>query len=137
VTPEQVRAAFAKRMTGGDLTPAEQALLAQLRSQFQGGADGGRASGRQGRNASGGGGGGGSYIVFALRGGKITAVPIRTGLTDQDYIEVTRGLTDGDTVLVLPSASLVQSLQQFRQRFQNVTGGGLPGVRQQQSTPPR
>ncbi len=137
VTPEQVRAALAKRMTGGDLTPAEQALLAQLRSQFQGGADGGRAAGRQGRNTRGGGGGGGSYIVFALRGGKITAVPIRTGLTDQDYIEVTRGLTDGDTVLVLPSASLVQSLQQFRQRFQNVTGGGLPGVRQQQSTPPR
>jgi len=40
-----------------------------------------------------------------------------------------------DTVLVLPSASLVQSQQQFRQRFQNVTGGGLPGLRQQQSQP--
>ena len=79
--------------------------------------------------------GGGSYIVFTLRGGRISAVPIRTGLTDQDYIEVTRGLAEQDTVLVLPSASLVQSQQQFRQRFQNVTGGGLPGVRQQPSTP--
>jgi len=27
----------------------------------------------------------------------------------------------------------VQAQQQFRQRFQNVTGGGLPGLRQQQS----
>jgi len=107
VTPEQVEAARAKRMTG--------------------------AGGRQGRAANGG--GGGSYIVFALRGGKAMAVPIRTGLTDQDYIEVTRGLTEQDTVLVLPSASLVQSQQQFRQRFQNVTGGGLPGVRQQQAQP--
>ena len=60
-------------------------------------------------------------------------MPIRTGLSDLDYSEVTSGLTDGDTVLVLPSASLVQSQQQFKQRFQNVTGGGLPGLRQQQS----
>ena len=133
VTPEQVRAAFAKRMSGADLTPAEQALLAQLRSQFQGGGGAGGTGGvRQGR-----GGGAGRFIVFTLRGGKIVAAPIRTGLTDQDYIEVTSGITEGDTVLVLPSASLVQAQQQFRQRFQNVTGGGLPGVRQQQSTPPR
>jgi len=37
--------------------------------------------------------------VFVLRAGKIMAVPIRTGLTDQDYIEVARGLTQQDTVL--------------------------------------
>jgi HlyD family secretion protein len=129
VTATQVQAAFAKRMSGAVLTPAEQALMTELRGQFQNG---------QGRNGAGGGGGGGSYIVFTLRGGKITAAAIRTGLTDQDYVEVTRGLAEGDTVLVLPSASLVQAQQQFRQRFQNVTGGGgLPGVRQQQSTPPR
>ncbi len=72
-----------------------------------------------------------SYVVFALRGGKATAAAVRTGLTDQDYIEVTSGLEEGDTVLVLPTASLVQSQQQFRQRFTNVTGGGLPGLRQQ------
>jgi len=62
-------------------------------------------------------------------------VPIKTGLSDQDYVEVTAGVEEKDTVLVLPSASLVQSQQQFRQRFQNVTGGGLPGLRQQQSQP--
>src|SRR5437867_8988789 len=96
VTPEQVKAAFAKRMTGQELTPAEQALLAQIRSQFHASPNG----------DAGGGGGGPSAardIVFAQRGGKIMAVLIRTGLTDQDYMEVTRGLSEKDTVIVLSS----------------------------------
>jgi len=97
--------------------------------------------GRPGEGGAGGAGGkhGSNFIVFALRHGQPLPVPIRTGLTDQDYIEVTSGLTEQDTVLVLPSASLVQAQQQFRQRFQNVTGGGLPGLRQQQQqgTPSR
>ncbi len=71
-----------------------------------------------------------NFVVFALRGGQLVVAPIKTGLTDQDYIEVTSGLSERDTVLVLPSASLVQAQQQFKQRFQNVTGGGLPGLRQ-------
>ena len=116
-----------KMMSGGELTPAERAVLTQVRSQFQ------QAGGGQGGGPRTGRGDPGSYIVFALRQGSPAPVQIRTGLTDQDYIEVTSGLTDKDTVLVLPSASLVQSQQQFRQRFQNVTGGGLPGLRQQQS----
>jgi HlyD family secretion protein len=95
LTPDQVRAVFAKRMTGQDLTPAEQALLAQIRKVQPGSGAGpaGIAS-----NA-------GRYIVFAQRGGKITAVPIRTGLTDQDYIEVTSGLSEKDTVIVLSSTA--------------------------------
>ena len=140
VTAEQVRAAFQKRMSGQTLTPAEQAVLQQLRSQFQragGGEGGGGGGGGQGGTGRGGRGArgelGNNFIVFALRHGQPVPVAIRTGLTDQDYIEVTSGLTEQDTVLVLPSASLVQAQQQFRQRFQNVTGGGLPGLRQQQS----
>ena len=130
VTPEQVRAAFQKRMSGAELTPAEQALLAQLRSQFQRPEGGGGARGAVRSRAF-----ETNYIVFALRGGKPGPVAIRTGLTDQDYIEVVDGLKEQDTVLVLPSASLVQSQQDMRRRFQNVTGGGLPGLRQQsQST---
>src|SRR5437773_510077 len=46
-----------------------------------------------------------SYIVFALRGGRIVPVLIGTGLTDQDYIEVTAGLAEKDTVLVLTSGA--------------------------------
>src|SRR2546427_9530998 len=61
-----LKAAFAKRMTGQELTPAEQALLAQIRTQFQ-------ASPGGGGTGSGGVGGGGEnasaarYIVFAQR----------------------------------------------------------------------
>src|SRR5207245_1888633 len=51
VTAEQVRAAFQKRMSGQTLTPAEQAMLQQMRSQFQ------RAGGGEGGGGNGGGGG--------------------------------------------------------------------------------
>jgi HlyD family secretion protein len=130
VTAEQVRAAMQKRLTGGELSPAEQTMLRQVFSQF-GGGRGGQGGGfggsgmRRSNNFS------GNYIVFALRNGKPTPVNIRTGLTDLDYVEVANGLAEKDTVLLLPSASLVQSQQDMKNRFQNMTGGGLPGLRQQ------
>ena len=78
---------------------------------------------------------GGRYIVFVQRGSKPTPVWVRTGLTDLDYSQVISGLNPGDSVYILPSASLVQSQQQFRQRITNMTGGGgLPGMRQQTPT---
>ena len=139
VTAEQVRAAFQKRMSGAELTPTEQALLAQLRTQFQRpGSAGGRGGGGGARGAVRSRAFESNYIVFALRAGKPVPLAIRTGLTDQDYIEVVDGLQEQDTVLVLPSASLLQAQQDMRRRFQNVTGGGLPGLRQQsQGTRPR
>jgi HlyD family secretion protein len=118
VSPEQLRAALAKMASGAAPTPGERALLGRVFNRSTGG------STRQPRNNQ-------SYVVFALRGGTVIATPVKTGLTDQDYIEVTSGVAEGDTVLVLPTASLVQSQQQFLQRFRNVTGGGLPGLRQQ------
>src|SRR5204862_7520195 len=98
VTEAQIRSAFQKRMSGQELTPAEQTAMAAMRQMMM-------------RNGGGQGAGGGfrrnqgdptSYIVFVLKQGKPTPVPIRTGLTDLDYIEVVSGLTDQDTVLVLP-----------------------------------
>src|SRR5881396_2317052 len=61
VTPEQVQAALQKRMSGGELTPAEQALLAQLRGKGQRpeGAGGARGAVRSRAFES-------NYIVFAL-----------------------------------------------------------------------
>ena len=126
VTAEQVQAAMRKRFSGGELTPAEQAMLRQVFAQFRGGAGGGRGGMQRQTNEM-----GGRYIVFVLRNGKPTPVQIRTGLTDLDYSEVTNGLTEQDTVLMLPSASLVNSQQQFQQRVQSFTGGGIPGMRQQ------
>jgi HlyD family secretion protein len=74
---------------------------------------------------------GGRYIVFVKRNGRPTPVWIRTGLTDLDYSEVVRGVAQGDSVYILPSASLVQSQQDLKQRVNQITGGGgVPGMRQ-------
>jgi HlyD family secretion protein len=127
VTEAQVRAAFAKRRSGGQLTPEESAALDKVR-QGMGGAGGGgrRASGNDALF-------GGRYIVFVKRPGGPTPVWVRTGLTDLDYSEVVSGLSASDSVLVLPSASLVQSQQEMQDRANRVTGGGaVPGMRQQQ-----
>ena len=144
VTGEQVMAAFRKRFTGGTLTDAEQKMLAQVRAanpNMMGGAGGGggpggmRPGGATGRmrNFD-----PGSYIVFALKDGAPTALNVRTGLTDMDYMEVLSGLSEGDTVLVLPSAGLLSSQKEMRERFQRMTGGGgLPGVQQTTTTQQR
>jgi len=131
VTEAQVRSAFQKRMSGQELTPAEQNAMAAMRAAFQrmGGGGGGQGFRRNQGEPS-------SYIVFTLKNGKPTPVQIRTGLTDLDYVEVLGGLTEQDTVLVLPSASLINSQRDMQQRMRSV--GGLPGVQQQQpATPPR
>jgi len=79
---------------------------------------------------------GSRYIVFVKRNGQPTPVWIQTGLTDGDYSEVMVGLEDSDSVLVLPSASLVQSQQDMKDRFNRVTGGGaVPGMQQQTTQP--
>jgi HlyD family secretion protein len=100
---------------------------ARRRGQFGGAPGAGRRT--RGTDA-----GGGRYIVFAKRNGVPTPVWIRTGLTDLDYSEVLGGLSLGDSVYVLPSASLVQSQQDMQRRVNQVTGGGaVPGMRQQTS----
>jgi hypothetical protein len=72
---------------------------------------------------------GGNYIVFMMKNGQPTAVPVETGLTDLDYSEITQGLAEGDSILVLPSASLVQAQQEFAAMRQRMTGNIMPGVR--------
>ena len=69
---------------------------------------------------------GGTYIVFVQREGKPTPVYIKTGLTDLDYSEVKSGLKEGDMVLMLPSASLIQGQQNLQNRMKSMSGG-LPG----------
>ena len=70
---------------------------------------------------------GGTYTVFALRDGFAVPVSVTTGLTDLDYSEVVSGLVVGDTVLVLPSSSLLASQQQWQERM-NRMRGGMPGI---------
>lgn len=127
VTAQQAQAIFTKMRSGGpeSLTPEEQAIRRRIFAQFGGRPGGGGMRGaRNAANA------GGSYVVFTLVNGQPTAREIRTGLSDLDYAEVVSGLSEGDTVLVLPSASLLQSQEQFRSRIQQNTG--IPGVQNQQ-----
>ncbi len=71
------------------------------------------------------------FIVFVrTEAGLPLATPIRTGITDLDYTEVLSGLSEGDEVLLVPSGGLVRSQDQFLERIQRVTGGGIPGMRQ-------
>jgi HlyD family secretion protein len=94
----------------------------------------GQFRGTRGGGGAGGTAGGGRYIVFVKRNGVPTPVWIRTGLTDLDYSEVLHGLNVGDSVYVLPSASLIQSQQDMKNRTNQMTGGGgaVPGMQQPQ-----
>lgn len=130
VTAEQVQAAFS-HMRGGPqgMSEADRALFQQIRAANpnmggRGGPNGGRRPANSNNNFL----FGGSYIVFVMRNGQPTPVEIRTGLTDLDYSEVRTGLTAQDTVLVLPSASLIQNQQEFADRINRMRGNGLPGV---------
>ncbi len=128
VTEAQVRAAFGKLRNGEELSAAERAAMQKMRSAM------GNRAGGQARAPSTDYQFGGQYIVFTLKDGTPTPVRIRTGLTDLEYSEVTEGLQAGDSVLTLPSASLIQSQQEFRERVNRMTGGGaVPGMSSQQS----
>jgi len=128
ITEAQVRAAFAKLRAGEELSAAERAVMQKMRSAM-GNRAGGRARAQSSDYQF-----GGQYIVFILKDGTPTPVRIRTGLTDLEYSEVTEGLAAGDSVLTLPSASLIQSQQEFRERINRMTGGGaVPGMSSQQS----
>jgi HlyD family secretion protein len=131
VTEAQVREMFRKRFSGGTLTAQEQATMQQLMRSMGGGRPGGGARRQGGSDYQ----FGGNYIVFVSRGGEIVPVHVRTGLTDLDYSEVVSGLKATDSVIILPSASLVQSQQEFRQRIGSFANQGVPGMRQATTTP--
>lgn len=126
VTDAQARDILRRRFSGGTLTAQEQAIATQLTQSFQ--RQMGPANGQRRRFGSGSSFQfGGSYIVFVLDSGRPTPKRIRTGYTDMDYSEVVSGLSEQDTVLLLPSASLVNQQQQMRNRMSQM-GGGVPGM---------
>lgn len=139
VTEQQVNAAFQHMRQafqgGGAPSADDRALLQKVRSANPDMMGSGR---RGGANRGGGGASstgvdsrlGGNFIVFVKRGDTIRPMRVKTGLTDLEYSEVVSGLQEGDSVLVLPSASLVQSQQEFKDRINRFTGGGsVPGMK--------
>lgn len=142
VTAEQVTAAFQRMRSsfGGGSGPSaeDRALMQKIRAanpNMGGGRRGGGGSGGQTDGSSVNARFGGNYIVFVKHDGEIRPHRVRTGLTDLEYSEVVSGLQEGDSVLVLPSASLVQSQQDFKERINRFTGGGsVPGMKSTSST---
>jgi HlyD family secretion protein len=137
VTEAEVRALFRKRFSGEQLSAQEQAKLSQVMQAFGGGRRPG-ASGAGGMRRPGGSDYqfGGNYIVFVRRAGQTVPTHVRTGLTDLDYSEIVWGIEPSDSVIVLPSASLVQSQEEFRNRLNRMMPQGVPGMRQDQPTTP-
>ncbi|MGH8131399.1 MAG: efflux RND transporter periplasmic adaptor subunit [Steroidobacteraceae bacterium] len=66
--------------------------------------------------------------VVAVQDGREVPTPVQTGITDLDRVEITGGLAEGDSVLLLPTASLVE----IQQQIQDVSSrrGGIPGLTQ-------
>ena len=66
--------------------------------------------------------------VVAVKDGRNLPVPVQTGITDFDRVEITGGLAEGDRVLLLPTASLVE----IQQQIQDVASrrSGIPGLTQ-------
>ena len=124
ITGEQVRQVFQKMREGGGpqaLSAADRRIMQAVRNAMGGGQ--GRRPQQTNEYLF-----GGSYVVFALGDGGAIAVPVRTGLTDLDYSEIINGLTEADTVLILPSASLLASQQEFQDRINRIRSRSLPGV---------
>ena len=127
VSEAQMQAVFAKMISSGGpggLAGADAALFQKFRAANPQMGQGRRAAGSSPDTRF-----GGQYIVFVKRGDHPVPVSIRTGLTDLDYSEVVSGLAEGDSVLALPSASLINSQSEMQSRINRMTGGGsVPGM---------
>ena len=77
---------------------------------------------------------GGGLWVVAVRDGARVPTTVQTGITDLDRVEITGGLAAGDQVLLLPSASLVETQQQIQAFVSGRTG--IPGLTQRPATQP-
>ena len=124
VTADTVRDLMDKRRNGTEMTAEERRIM---RSVFAGAREGG--GGRQG------GGrpqtdyrfGGDFWVVVQADDGSTQAAAVRTGLTDLDRVEIVSGLEEGQKVLILPSANLIET-QERLQDFINRRVGTLPGM---------
>ena len=134
VSIEQARALESKlqgasdmRSVMGSLSEADRAVLRQLMGRGGTGGGAGGSGGEPGESSTDAALMGGTYTVFALKGRVAVPVSVQTGLTDLDYSEVLSGLELGDTVLVLPSSSLLASQRQMQERLDRMRGG-MPGI---------
>jgi HlyD family secretion protein len=100
-----------------------------------------RRAGQGAARAAGGGAGGdrggalqlgrGLWVV-AVKDGRELPTPVETGITDLDRVEIKGGVAEGDRVMLLPTASLVE----IQQQIQDIASrrGGIPGLTQKPAT---
>src|SRR5690606_22342502 len=50
---------------------------------------------------------GGAWQVFAVRGGKASLVNVEIGLLNDEAVEITKGVEDGEEVILAPESSIV------------------------------
>jgi HlyD family secretion protein len=75
-------------------------------------------------------------LVFVADSGTFIPRVVRLGASNYDYSEVVSGLEQGEHVALLAAATLQQRRQENVERFQRMTGGGVPGMsRQGQQAP--
>jgi HlyD family secretion protein len=70
-------------------------------------------------------------LVFVVDSGTYTPRVVRLGASNYDYTEVVSGLEEGEQVALLAAATLQQRRQENVERFQRMTGGGVPGMSRQ------
>jgi HlyD family secretion protein len=71
-------------------------------------------------------------LVFVADSGTFVPRIVRLGASNYDYTEVVSGLAEGERVALLASATLQQRRQENVERFQRMTGGGVPGMTRQE-----
>jgi HlyD family secretion protein len=69
----------------------------------------------------------GAFVAFVQRGDSVRAVPVEIGLTDYDYSAVRSGLSEGDTVIILPTSGLLADQARRQEWIQRRVGGGPLG----------
>jgi HlyD family secretion protein len=114
------RDSLRQRFTSGQMTPQE---MQQMRERFERFRQG-QEQGRQSEVTSG--------VVFVLRDGQLQPVPVRLGVTDWENIEIISGIQEGDSVALLPTASLLRDQSEMQQRFRPPSG--VPGMQRQGGT---
>ncbi|MDX1482507.1 MAG: efflux RND transporter periplasmic adaptor subunit [Woeseiaceae bacterium] len=115
----QVRTLMDKRRNGEALSNAERGLLRRV---FSAAGDADEAGSRSDYRF-----GGTFWVVVQNPDGSTEARAVRTGITDLDRVQVVAGLEEGERVLILPSANLIET-QERLQQFLNRRIGTLPGM---------
>ena len=68
-------------------------------------------------------------IVFAMRDGEPQPIPVETGISNYEYIEIKSGLAEGDEVIVRAKSMVMADREKFRERMKRRLS--LPGVEKQ------